>query len=135
MGAAVNILSPGTLSIELTGQAAHAAGDSIGHIKNPEGVPIIITDSTVYHITNSTGAANLTVGSGATVAAAHDDATIVASISIGGRAGTSVGSFAHSSAKAALPVVATDHYIVACTDATSAGYTGKLFLRYLRATP
>jgi hypothetical protein len=132
MGAESNILGRGALCIALTGQADHAAGESIGHIQNPEGVSIIITDAVVYCITNSTGAANITVGYAATVTAGHNTATIVAAAALAAAAGTAIQGYDHADAGDTMVVVPADYYIVATTSASSAGFTGYLFLNYIR---
>jgi len=131
MGLVQPTVGKGWLSFELTGQADHAAGESVGHILNPEGGSIIVTRCVVYGITNSTGAANLTIGVGATVAAAHDDATIFAAAAQAASAGTAVEGLAHGDPADALPVVTAGQYIVACTSATSVGYTGRVHLEYI----
>ena len=134
MSEATPIPGTGALTIALTGAAGHAAGSSIGYIVNPEGVPIVITDAVVESTTSSTGVANLTVGYGATVTAAHDASEIVAAMALAAAAGTAVQGYDHADAKDALAVVPADYYIVACTSASSAGYTGFLHLKYIRAT-
>ena len=132
MAEAANRYGRGALCIELTGALNHAAGKSIGYIQNPEDCGIIITDAVVYSITNSTGVANITVGQGATVTAAHDSATIVAAAALAAAAGTAIQGYDHADAKDPMTVVATDEYIVACTSADSVGYTGLLYLKYVR---
>lgn len=123
----------GGCSFPVTGQATHAAGESLGHIKNPEGVPIIIKKCICYGKTNSDGAANLTVGSGATVLAAHDSATIAAAAALAACEGTAWSGYATGDAGDALVVVGADDYIVACGSADTTGFTGRVYLEYVRA--
>ncbi len=123
----------GWCSFELTGQADHAAGQSIGDIINPEGEAIIITRCVVYGITNSTDACNLTIGSGATVLAAHDAHDIFDAAAQAASAGTAVVGHAIGDPADTLAVVPAGSYIVACTSASSVGYTGRCHLEYIHA--
>lgn len=131
MGLATPVCGKGSFCFPLVGQADHAAGASVGHVVNPEGAAIIITRCVVYGITNSTGACNLTIGPGATVVAAHDVATIFAAAAQAASAGTAVVGNANGDPADALVVLGATEYIVACTSATSVGYTGLCYIEYL----
>lgn len=131
MGLVTPRVGPGWLEFDVTGQADHAAGASLAHFVNPEGAPIIITRSVLYGITNSTGAANITVGQGTTVTNAHDDATIFAAAAQAASAGTAVQGLANGDPADALPVVPAGSYIVACGSASTAGYTGICHIEYI----
>lgn len=123
----------GWCSFPLTGQVAHSAdaAGSLGYIQNPEDVPIIVTRCVVYGITNSDGAANLTIGHATTVAGAHDRTDEFAAAAQAASAGTAVEGLAHGDPADALPVVAADSYIAAFASASTAGYTGVAYLEYL----
>lgn len=124
----------GTLSFPITGQVAHSADEAgcLGYIQNPEGVPIIIKSCFVYGITNSTGAANLTIGNASTIAGAHDRTDQFAAAAQAASAGTAVTGFANGDAADALPVVPADDYICAFGSASTAGYTGVAYIDYVR---
>lgn len=124
----------GRCSFPLTGQVAHTAdaAGSVGYIVNPEGVPIAITSSIVYGITNSTGAANLTIGSATTIAGAHDVANIFAAAAQAASIGTAIQGLANGDPADALPVVAAGSVIAAFCSADSAGYTGRAYIEYVR---
>jgi hypothetical protein len=124
----------GDLSFELTGQAAHTAdaAGTLGYIQNPEDVPIIITNCFVYGKTNSTGAADLTIGAATTIAAAHDTTELFAAAAQAASAGTAVVGHAVGAAADTLPVVAADAYICAFGSATTVGYTGTCYIEYVR---
>ena len=123
----------GYCSFSIVGQANHAAGQSVGHIVNPEGVPIVITNCFVYVATNSAGAANLTIGSAANVTAAHDLAGLFAAAAMAAAAGTAINGFANGDAADAFPVLAAGDVIVACTSADSTGLTATAYIEYVRA--
>lgn len=133
MTEAANITGTGALCIALEGSATHAAGESIGYIKNPEGAAIIVTDAVVYSTVSSTGVANITVGQGATVTAAHDTATIVAAAALAAAAGTAIQGYDHADPADSMVVVGASEYIVACASADSSGYAGRLYVTYVRA--
>lgn len=124
----------GWCSFLLTGQAAHSAdaAGSLGYIVNPEGCPIIITRCVAYAITNSTGAANLTIGSATTIAGAHDVANIFAAAAQAASIGTAVQGLANGDPADALPVVAAGSVIAAFASASTVGYTGIAYIEYVR---
>jgi hypothetical protein len=124
----------GTLSFPITGQAAHSADEAgcLGYIQNPEDVPIIVKSCIVYGVTNSTGAANLTIGNASTIAGAHDRADEFAAAAQAASAGTAVEGLAHGDPADSLPVVGASDYICAFGSASTAGYTGVAYIDYVR---
>jgi hypothetical protein len=134
MALATLLHGKGSLAFALTGQAAHSAdaAGTVGYIQNPEDCAIIVTNCVCYGITNSTGAANLTVGNAATVAGAHDRTDLFAAAAQAASAGTAVTGFANGDAADALPVVPADDYICAFGSASTAGYTGVCYIEYVR---
>jgi hypothetical protein len=127
------ITGKGSLCIDLVGSATHAAGEAIGSILNPCGHAIIITDAVVYSTANSTGAANITVGQGASVTAGHDSATIVAAAALAAAKDTAIQGFDHADAADSMVVLGTSEYIVACGSASTVGYAGRLHIKYIHA--
>lgn len=125
----------GGLSFPITGQTSHAAGDSgtVGHIVNPEDGTIVVTACYAYISANSTGAANLTVGTGATATAAHDQTDLFAAAAMAAAAGTAVTGFANGDAADSLPVIGTGETIAAYCSADSSGLAGRVFIEYVRA--
>ena len=124
----------GWCSFPLAGHAAHSAdaAGSVGYIVNPESCSIIVTRCVVYGVTNSTGAANLTIGSATTIVGAHDVANIFAAAAQAASAGTAVQGLANGDPADSLPVVAADSVIAAFCSADSAGYTGRAYVEYVR---
>ena len=123
----------GWLSFAVTGQLSHAAtaAGSLGHFTNPEDVPIIITRCVFYATTSSTGACNLTVGSAASVIAAHDVANIFAAAAMAAAVGTAQEGLANGDPADALPVVAATDVIAAFASADSSGLTGVCHIEYI----
>ena len=134
MALAPLIHGKGSLAFALTGQLAHSAdaAGTVGYIQNPEDTAIIVTNCVCYGITNSTGAANLTVGHATTVAGAHDTTQLFAAAAQAASAGTAVTGFANGDAADALPVVPADSYICAFASASTVGYTGVCYIEYVR---
>jgi hypothetical protein len=124
----------GWCSFALTGLVGHDAGadGTVGHIINPEGAAIAITRCVVYAITNSTGAANLTVGIGATVAAAHDATELAAAHALAAAVGTAWEGMQHGDVDDAPVILAADSYIAAYASADSSGFTGRCYIEYVR---
>jgi hypothetical protein len=121
----------GAMCIELTGAAGHAGGE-VCNVLNPEGEDLIITRAVVYSTHVSTGACSLDVGIGTT--AEHDQSELYSSLDIVAlTAGTAKNGFACGDAADSLPIWGHDQYVVATgVGASSAGFTGYLFLDYLR---
>jgi hypothetical protein len=124
----------GGLSFPITGQTSHAAGDTgtVGHIVNPEDGTIVVTACYAYISANSTGACDLTVGTGASATAAHDATDLFAAAAMAAAVGTAVTGFANGDAADALPVIAADEVIAAYCSADSSGLAGRVFIEYVR---
>ncbi len=125
------IYGKGTVCFALTGSATHAAGESLGHIQNPEDHDIIITNCILFCTDSSTGAANLTVGTGTSATTGHDQTQLCGSSALAAAAGTSWVGFAVGDAADALVILDADDYIVACGDADTSGFAGYCFVEYL----
>jgi hypothetical protein len=123
----------GSFTLPVTGALSHAAGTALASALNPEGAAIVVTKCVLYGITNSTGAANITVGQGATVTAGHDSATLFTAAAQAASAGTAVVGINAADAKDALPVLGATEYIVVCGDDSTVGYTGRLHVEYILA--
>jgi len=132
MALATAVNGRGAFSFPVTGQAAHTAdaAGSLGYVVNPEDAPIIITSCVLYGITNSTNAANITIGHAATIAAAHDVANIFAAAAQAASAGTAVQGLANGDAADALSVVPATSVIAAFGSADTVGYTGQCYIEY-----
>ena len=132
MGLVTPTTEHGYCSFALTGQVDHAAGASVGHILNPEGVAIIITKCIVYTAANSTGAANLAIGYAATATLAHDTHELFDAAALAAAVGTAIVGHATGDPADSLAVVPATNYIVACTSADSSGFTGRAYIEYVR---
>jgi hypothetical protein len=123
----------GWFSFPLVGQVAHGndVAGSIGAVLNPEGAAIIITRCVVYHITSSTGAANLTMSNAATVAAGHDATALFAAHAIDGSVGSANNGYNCGDASDPLVVVGATEYISAFASGDSTGYTGTAYFEYV----
>lgn len=120
----------GQLCIPLTGAAGHTGGE-VCDILNPWGVDVVITRATLWTDTNSTGACGLNIGVGTT--AEHDQTELASNVSVAASAGTASNLFACGDAADALVVWEDDKYVTATGHgASSAGFTGKLFLDVIR---
>ena len=125
--------SGGYIGIPLTGVAA-TTGGAIGACLNPEGRPLIINDVKLYVATPSTGAANLSVGIAAD--GTTSDTDMINALAVNG----SITGFAYHgmtalAAKGQAQVWGATEYITATGSATTAGFTGTLFVAYIPATP
>lgn len=130
MSYTVSRYSPYTLSI--TGGTATAAGGQAA-IPNPEGKDLIIADAYLAVLTNSTGAANLTIGtaSAGTVAAN----SMLPATAMAAAAGSVFHLVYHGTAvgAAATPQKwGSADYINVSASATAAGLTALLFIDYWR---
>ena len=121
----------GYFKIPLTGVAA-TTGGAIGAKINPEGVPLIIVDVKLYVDTPSTGAANLTAGIAAN--GTTNDSDLINALAINGAiTGKAYHGMTALAAKGEAQVWGATEYITATGSASSAGFTGSLFVRYIRA--
>ena len=133
MTVAVDPVGRGFLTIDITGVAStDAAG--IGEVLNPEGVDVTILRAYLVCTTASTGAANLSMGIAATGVSASD---LWSAGAINGiTEGAVFNCFApQATAKTELTAPVdwdSDKYITFTGSATTAGFTGKLCLEYIR---
>lgn len=124
------VFSSGHLEIPLLGATAFAAGE-LGSVRNPEGVPLILTDVKLYVEAPSTGAANINVGINASPTA--PDADLIAALAINGAiGGTAYHGIPAFVAKGAVQVWGTAEYITASATADSTGFRGRLYISYIR---
>lgn len=133
MTVAVNTEGKGQMSIAITGVAS-TANAGIGQVANPEGVSVCILRTTLSCITESTGSSNLSCGVTTTGAAATD---IVNALDMNGltEGGFYNGHAMQNTAKTAItaPAVWTAaKYITFTGSATSVGFTGTLYVEYVR---
>ena len=125
----------GFLEIPLTGALLFAGGE-IAAVANPEGVPLIIVDVKIYVDTPSTGAANIDVGLAAN--ATTSDTDMINGLAINGAITNKIynGSTIQATTKTEVsaPAAWTADKFVNCTgSASSAGFTGTLYIEYIRA--
>jgi len=135
MSTAPNTIGLGWFSVPLTGVAA-TIGGAIASIANPEGADIIVTRALLYVKTNSTGAANLTIGVGTSATTDYSD--MMTATAMAAAAGKIYTCSAYS-ASIATEVTAPGVWLAAefCNvtgSATTAGLTGTLYVEYLRLT-
>jgi len=122
--------SGGYIEIPLTGNALFAGGE-IAAVANPEGVPLIIQDVKIYVDTPSTGACNLSAGLAADAVSADTD--MINALAINGAiTGLAYHGMTALAAKGAAQVWGTTQYLTATGSASSAGFTGRLFVSYIR---
>lgn len=123
----------GCLEIPLTGNALFAGGE-IAAVANPEGVPLIIKDVKIFVDTPSTGAANLSAGLAAD--AVTSDTDMINALAINGAlTGLAYHGMTALAAKGAAQVWGTTQYLTVTGSASSAGFTGRLFVEYIRVEP
>ena len=125
----------GGYSVTITGGTATTGG--IASIPNPEGVDLFLKDWRLVVLANSTGAANLTIGTAASpgTAAANSLLTTTAMAAAAGSVYTGVVS---GTAQAANVTTSTKwgsaDYIVVNGSASTAGLSAILFLDYYRTS-
>ena len=120
----------GCLEIPLTGNALFAGGE-IAAVLNPEGGPLIIQDVKIYVDTPSTGAANINVGIAAD--GVTSDTDLINALAINGAiTGKAYHGMTALAAKGEAQVWGASEYITATGSASSAGFTGRLFVQYIR---
>ena len=134
MTVTLNTEGKGAMSIAITGVASAAAGGQ-GYIANPEGVNIIITEATLYTITESTGSANLGIGVAATAATKGTD--ILNDLDMNGVTEPGMyNGFAQQvtakTEKTAPALWTPTTFVTFSASATMVGFTGVLYLEYLR---
>ena len=125
-----NYAGTGYLEITLTGALLFAGGE-IAAVKNPEGVPLIITDVKLYVDTPSTGGCNLSAGVAAN--ATTSDTDLINALAVNGAiTGLAYHGMTALAAKDAAKVWGATEYITATGSADSSGFTGRLYVKYIR---
>jgi len=133
MTVALNTEGKGAMSIAITGVAS-TDNAGIGEIANQEGVSLLITRATLYCATESTGSSDLSIGVTTTGAAATD---IINALDMNGLTeGGFYNCFAmQNTAKTAIAAPeewTSTKYITFTGSATSVGFTGTLYVEYIR---
>lgn len=124
----------GGFSVTITGGTATAGGGQAA-IPNPEGVDLVIKSAFLYVGANSTGAANLTIGTAAsgTVAAT----SMLGATAMAAAAG-SVFSLTYHGTAVGSPATpqkwGSADYINVAASASLAGFSGVLWVDYLRTS-
>jgi len=118
----------GTFCVKITG-AASTAGGGIGEVANPEDVAVVITKSTLYVETPSTGAANLDVGIGAT---GVDNTTLINALAGNGSITGKAYNGLNPAANAEQDVWAADELLTFTGSGSTVDFVGYLFLDYVR---
>lgn len=120
----------GDLEIPLTG-ALLFAGAEIASVANPEGCPLIIVDAKLIVDTPSTGAANISVGIGASASTSYN--TLVNALAINGAiTGVAYHAMTALAANGAALLWPAASFLTATGSASTVGFTGRLFLRYIK---
>jgi hypothetical protein len=121
----------GCLAIPLTGALLFAGGE-IAAVANPEGVPLVIQDVKLYVATPSTGGCNLSAGLAATAVLADTD--MINALAINGAiTGLAYHGMTALAANGAAQVWGTTQFLTVTGSASSVGFTGTLFVKYIRA--
>jgi hypothetical protein len=132
---AINTRGKGWCSIDFTGVVA-TTGGAIASVLNPEGVALIVTRALLYVTTNSTGAANLTIGTG--TSATTDYSNMMTATAMAAAAGKIYTCSAYSASIAtevtAPGVWLATQYINITGSASTVGLVGTLYVEYLQAT-
>jgi hypothetical protein len=120
----------GVVCFDIVGAASVAAG-GIGAVANPFGEAVAIVGEFLYVTTNSTGAANLSIGIGAEAAASTD---IINALAMAAAAGIIYQGAADAGAKTAVvPAIwTTALYLNVAGSASTVGLVAKLFLQIIR---
>jgi hypothetical protein len=132
MSATVNTEGKGAFTVAITGSAT-TDNAGLGAIINPEGVTCIITRTTLYVATQSTGAANLGIGVTTASAKATD---IFNDGAVGGATGKAYNGHAmQNTAKTEITAPAlwtADKYITITGSASTVGLAATLYVEYVR---
>lgn len=125
----------GSYSVTITGGTATAAG-GVAAIPNPEGANLVIESAFIAITANSTGAANLTVGTAASGTVAANGmlpATAMAAAAGSVFALTNHGGGTATAGNATVPQKwGSADYINVAGSGSTVGLTATLFVRYLR---
>jgi hypothetical protein len=132
---AINTTGKGMLSVPVTGTTS-TTGGAMCSVANPEGQTVYILRSYLVVTTASTGAANINVGVGAS--ATTDASDMISALAINGAITDKIynGNTIQATTKTEVtaPAAWTSDKFVNCTgSASSAGFTGTLFIEYIRA--
>lgn len=134
MAISVNAEGKGVMSIAITG-AASTDGGGIGALANPEGVDVVILRATLRIVTASTGAATISIGVAANGTTSATD--IFNAITANGAVtGWYNGFVMQNGAKTAISAPAvweSSKYVTLTGSASTAGFSGVLYLEYIRA--
>jgi hypothetical protein len=130
-----NAEGKGLFSVAVTGTTS-TDGGAMASVANPEGQTIYILRSYLVVTTPSTGAANISVGVAADGATSATD--IINALAINGALTGKIynGQAQQVSAKTEVTAPAawtSDKYVTATGSASSAGFTGTLYIEYIRA--
>lgn len=132
---AVTTYTPGRgwLAIDFVGVTA-TTGGAIASVLNPEGQALIVTNAVVYLSANSTGAANLTIGIGASATTDYNDmVTATAMAAAAGKVYTAAAISASIATEITAPGVwGASEYVNITGSASTAGLAGTLYIEYLR---
>lgn len=124
------VFASGHLEIPLTGALLFAGGE-IAAVENPEGVALIITDVKLFVDTPSTGACNLNAGLAAD--AVTSDTDMINALAINGAiTGKAYHGMTALVAKGEAQVWGVTQYLTVTGSASSVGFTGRLFVEYIR---
>lgn len=130
MTAIVTSETKGWLQIDLAGVVA-TTGGAIASVANPEGTTLIPVQAVLYVTTASTGAANISIGIGATATTSATD--FINALAINGVSVPAAYNGPVLDAKTALPAVwTTTSYLTVTGSADSSGFVGKLYVQYIR---
>lgn len=125
----------GFMSVDLTGALLFAGGE-VGAVANPEGKTLKIIRAYLHVITASTGVATLSIGIGATKSTSGTD--IANALTINGVTANTVylllpgGDAAKDDLIAAPANWTSGLFVTATGSASTVGFTGRLFLEYIR---
>lgn len=133
MTTVVNTEGKGTLSYDITGVAS-VANAGLGSIANPEGVSIQLLRGTIYFVSESDAAANLSIGITTAAAAATD---ILNALAVGG---VSAAEYYNcwamqntAKTQVSAPALWTSAlYLTVTGSSTTVGMLARLYLEYVR---
>lgn len=132
---AINTTQKGLLSVPVTGTTA-ATGGAMCSVANPEGQTVYILRSYLVVTTPSTGAANISVGVAADGATSAND--MINALAINGAIANKIynGNTIQATTKTEVSAPAawtSDKYVTCTGSADSSGFTGTLYVEYIRA--
>lgn len=120
----------GAYSVRITGGTS-TAGGGVASIPNPEGCDLVIADAFLYVHTNSTGAANLTIGTAAAGTAAAT--SMLPATAMAAAAGNVYALYNHGTAVGAAGTLwDADHFVNVAGSGSTAGLTADLIIKYYR---